>query len=584
MPPGRYAPAYDPTLYDEYGNLIPPPDAFAYDPSGGTMGETVNTTAIPPPPAQPSYVPTDLGYDASYDVPPPDQYTGGGASTYYGGADSAYQQGQAGPNANEVATLYPDTGEAGYRTIPAPSYTGGAWSPTDTMRPSNGNWVGPFNMDEWGRRIGDFLTAGVPAGGSPAAGLWTDPALSEGVSWDALRDPGSWLPEPQQQYDVNGRRISGRGEALFLSGPAGRFGKGPNAPLSTAAGDSYASRIAAAEAAAAARRAGRGTAAERIPPPGGTTPSEGTTFAIPPPAAAEADIAAAASRRAMTEGERMAARRAAADTAAQEAAAASLQSRAGVGTGGRGATIPAPTAAPIPSPGAGAGGVPARGGLSPRAGLGLLGGLAGAGVLAGQYLAGQGGSDPASVPTQGTPTPGRQPASGAALGPDETQTAWPVTVDAEGNTVDIQLIMKGETPIAVIDPETGERKPINLDTMSQDEVNALFADVAARTPKAAAATETVAPASPIVMSETIPEPASTSTRESRGGSRSRDYESDGYTSRSSRSSTSRRRKGKKGDRSSSMFGEGWPFNRPNTPMRDFILAALAESMANGRKR
>jgi hypothetical protein len=65
------------------------------------------------------------------------------------------------------------------------------------------------------------------------------------------------------------------------------------------------------------------------------------------------------------------------------------------------------------------------------------------------------------------------------------------------------------------------------------------------------------------------------SRSSSGSSSHKTYGSSG----SSRSSS----KKKKGS-SSSQFGDGFPFNRPNSPMRDFILKAIQESMAGSHSK
>ena len=73
-----------------------------------------------------------------------------------------YDQPRSAPNMTTAAMSV-----SPYADIPEPAYTGGAWSPTDTMRPPSGNWVGPFNMDDVGA-----AGAGVPDGGR--AGIATE--------------------------------------------------------------------------------------------------------------------------------------------------------------------------------------------------------------------------------------------------------------------------------------------------------------------------------------------------------------------------------------------------------------------------
>jgi hypothetical protein len=53
-----------------------------------------------------------------------------------------------------------------------------------------------------------------------------------------------------------------------------------------------------------------------------------------------------------------------------------------------------------------------------------------------------------------------------------------------------------------------------------------------------------------------------------------------YGSSGSSRSSSKKKKGS----SSSQFGDGFPFNRPNSPMRDFILKAIQESMAGSHSK
>jgi hypothetical protein len=65
------------------------------------------------------------------------------------------------------------------------------------------------------------------------------------------------------------------------------------------------------------------------------------------------------------------------------------------------------------------------------------------------------------------------------------------------------------------------------------------------------------------------------SRSSSGSSSHKTYGSSG----SSRSSSKKKKGG-----SSSQFGDGFPFNRPNSPMRDFILKAIQESMAGSHSK
>jgi hypothetical protein len=138
MPAGRTTAAYNPADYDEFGNYIgpdaapvPPPDTSMYaapieaqyqpggdkyyvppDPGaayGAATGPTQYET-VPPPPTDP-YNTAPSGTYPSDPIPAPTTpaggYTGGGASTYYGGVDSAYQLGQGGPNATEIQRIHP---------------------------------------------------------------------------------------------------------------------------------------------------------------------------------------------------------------------------------------------------------------------------------------------------------------------------------------------------------------------------------------------------------------------------------------------------------------------------------------------
>jgi hypothetical protein len=65
------------------------------------------------------------------------------------------------------------------------------------------------------------------------------------------------------------------------------------------------------------------------------------------------------------------------------------------------------------------------------------------------------------------------------------------------------------------------------------------------------------------------------SKSSSGSSSHKTYGSSGSSRYSS--------KKKKGS-SSSQFGDGFPFNRPNSPMRDFILKAIQESMAGSHSK
>ena len=103
-PPAAAAPA--PVVADEYATYADPATAPAGQaPAPAPTLGVVQTTV---PAATP----------AAYQAPPPPadaQYQGGGATQYYGGPS-----GQTGyvPNNTEVQTLYPETGETGYRVIP----------------------------------------------------------------------------------------------------------------------------------------------------------------------------------------------------------------------------------------------------------------------------------------------------------------------------------------------------------------------------------------------------------------------------------------------------------------------------------
>lgn len=71
------------------------------------------------------------------------------------------------------------------------------------------------SQENYSRETPGNNSYGIPD--SLATGLMLDDATrtaaNEGVSWDAVRDPGSWIPEP------NPEGAGGRGEAAFLAGP-----------------------------------------------------------------------------------------------------------------------------------------------------------------------------------------------------------------------------------------------------------------------------------------------------------------------------------------------------------------------------
>jgi hypothetical protein len=66
------------------------------------------------------------------------------------------------------------------------------------------------------------------------------------------------------------------------------------------------------------------------------------------------------------------------------------------------------------------------------------------------------------------------------------------------------------------------------------------------------------------------------------GDYQRSNSSGGY--RRSSSGSSRSRRSKKTSKASSMFGEGFPFNRPDSPLRQQILAAIAASMGKAKSK
>lgn len=234
-----------------------------------------------------------------------------------------------------------------------------------------------------------------------------------------------------------------------------------------------------------------------------------------------------------------------------------------------------------------------------------------------------------SLPTpMPSPTPGANPViaqpsarSTPVPSPTTGEKAGERTLQQDVNGTKVDVIWNGDTPVAVVDPESGERISIDLNTMTQEQVDAIFADVTARTP-----TGVSSPATPSTnTSVAAPATGTTNTRSS-GGKEWVDYGTSGGGNggdyrRSSGSSgarsnfddfmeerdreftaedfmdeaggdrkkaaslaraANRKRRMKKGKSSTSTMGKKFPFNRPPSPTREFVLTAIRDSVNKGR--
>lgn len=657
MPPGRTAGteyAYVPSE-EELAALEAELAAQEAVPSPGLGGGS-----LPPPPAAQAPAPVPLGDT----VPPPATSP---AQEFY----VPPEQIGSGQQAAQPSQTFQPTSE-----VPPPPPQG----PPDDYHRSG---AGDLDRSRW-----DFGSAGTPQRTGP---LIDNPAREFAVpphepARPYIPPPRDRAPGPPPRTTTGAERINRLNETLSFEDPGITLqditswrpqtglpsGDGPTA---LDAGFIWGPDVLPRSAPIPSRGpAVRGRAAEIPPPPpprgwdvneiiaasrntGFREPIKGAPAEMPPPppvsARSQAALDQAAAQRALTPAQRAAARRTAADEQASLLAGEALRARTRPPVEGTPREIPPPPGEAVPAvmpaataaQGAGlvrrAAGVPARVATAPfryvrshpliAAGAGAIGAAALAanrqppqdvpqptGTVSGEQGLDDVFRDTAPVPPGGVPT---RPAT-------ETATERTLAQDVNNDGVpEADVVFQGDTPIAVIDPETGDRIPLDLSTMSQEEVDAIFADVIARTPAASSPTTTSAPTS----SGAVPAPATTTTSSGGGGggkewvdygdggggggwvdygdsgggrqSRSRDRfareepefvaedfmeEADGDRKKATQMAKAanrarRRKRSTGGGTGSDGFWPNFPFDRPPSPIRQHVLTALEESRNKNRR-
>ena len=203
--------AQGPTPLPSYGSASTPSGSAMY----GAGGVDAYNGGYPPAAGT-----RPVGFDpapTTVPEPPPGPNTGGGASTYYGGADSAYRQGQGGPNATQIAVSHPAaSARGGYnfaaaepslanRTLLMPE-TDPVIGPNVDLQPVEtaiGN-VLPNLAEQFGRFAGPIL--GMPGSGRRDLG-----GAARRVQ-DTVG--GMVLPDPEKPVSAAGQAGRAAGRAI----------------------------------------------------------------------------------------------------------------------------------------------------------------------------------------------------------------------------------------------------------------------------------------------------------------------------------------------------------------------------------
>lgn len=228
-------------------------------PVGAGMAYPTGVAAVPPPPVaapppadtamysapvEPAYQPGGSQYLPMGGAPPaytPDTPTPTIASEYYGGPASAIPTPSSLPRVDTPLPLV-DTPR---QILPSVAERVRAAQAANGA-PAAAPYQGIPNYRE---------PSGAPS--DPLADYFLD-AADEGVSWNAILDPGSWLPEPRREYDAEGNEIVGRGEGAFITGP----------PIVSSRARAMGPRTSPAGTGSPVRPSGRSPAAsEPVPPP-----------------------------------------------------------------------------------------------------------------------------------------------------------------------------------------------------------------------------------------------------------------------------------------------------------------------------